>query len=72
MANMSYCRFQNTAADLSDCRNNMSDSDLSCDEAFARRRLIKLCSEIAREYEDELEEPFDEFKTRMREEGCNG
>jgi hypothetical protein len=51
MANMSYCRFQNTLEDLRDCRDNMDD-DLSEDEAWARKRLIEVCKEIA-EYADE-------------------
>jgi len=27
MANMNYCRFQNTAQDLQDCRNNFDDDN---------------------------------------------
>lgn len=53
MANMSYCRFENTVGDLKDCRDSMDDSDLSEREAKARARLIKLCSEIARDYGEE-------------------
>lgn len=59
MANMSYCRFQNTRADLKDCRDNIGDDwDLSYDEYRARRALIKLCVEIAEEWFHELEEPL--------------
>ena len=48
MANMSYCRWQNTAADLADCAADlearMADcgaSPLSRDESEARRRLFE-------------------------------
>lgn len=54
MANMSYCRFENTAQDLSDCANVMSETlgdewfdELSESERKAAIRLIKLCSRIA-------------------------
>ncbi len=56
MANMSYCRFQNTVSDLRDCVINMDDGDLSFDEARARRRLIELCVRIADDYRDDLDE----------------
>ena len=49
MANMSYCRFQNTVADLSDCYDHMED-ELSDDEEKARQRLIKLCTQILWDY----------------------
>lgn len=50
MANMSYCRFQNTLPDLRDCYENMDADDLDEDEAKARERIIKLCVRIASEY----------------------
>lgn len=56
MSNMSYCRFQNTAADLEDCAeaDGMHDpADLSAEEKRARLRLIDLCKEIASYYGDE-------------------
>jgi hypothetical protein len=56
MPNMSYCRFENTANDLRDCQEHMDDTDdLSPHEQKARLRLIRLCSQIASDYEDELE-----------------
>jgi len=58
MANMSYCRFQNTMDDLRDCADNMNDSDLSYEEARARRFLIKLCVRIADNYRGEIDEPL--------------
>ena len=53
MANMGYCRFQNTARDLDDCYDHMDDEDLSSEEQAARKRLIDLCCDIAADYEGE-------------------
>ena len=52
MANMSHCRFQNTLGDLRDCNDHLSDENLSEQEAAARLRLIKLCKDIAADYDD--------------------
>ncbi len=57
MANMSYCRFQNTASDLLDCVNTMQDEetlqdlDLSEEELRAMARMVKLCGRFVEEYE---------------------
>ncbi len=51
MANMSYCRFENTVHDLRDCEEHIADEDLSAEEEAARKRLIKLCQKIADEIE---------------------
>ncbi len=57
VSNMSYCRFQNTLSDLRDCYDSMSeDIELSYEEKRARFALIKLCCEIADDFEDELED----------------
>ena len=45
MANMSYCRFQNTLEDLQDCADNLMDK-LSGQEYRARLGLIYLCVNI--------------------------
>ncbi len=50
MANMSYCRFENTLADLRDCYDNMDDPDLSEKEKVALARMLKLCHEIDEDY----------------------
>lgn len=56
MANMSYCRFENTLKDLRDCYNNMElDEDASDYEKTAYPALINLCCEIALEYCDEVD-----------------
>ncbi|MCA1800577.1 MAG: hypothetical protein LC687_04065 [Actinobacteria bacterium] len=52
MANMSYCRFENTLADLRDCIENFEDDQLSTSEFNAREEMIELCMEIAEEYAD--------------------
>ena len=54
MGNMSYCRFQNTLADLRDCREHINDSNLSEDESKARQKLVRLCKDIAEYDEDDL------------------
>ncbi|MBT2749994.1 MULTISPECIES: hypothetical protein, partial [unclassified Lysobacter] len=52
MANMSYCRFQNTALALSNCEEvleDMVDSDperLSDEELLAAQRLVTSCLNI--------------------------
>jgi hypothetical protein len=46
MSNMSYCRFQNTVQDLSDCAEHFGDTDLSEDEEYARRRMKRIMIEI--------------------------
>ena len=67
MANMSYCRFQNTLQDLRDCFNEMDEAfsegmslaefanTLSEDERWAMHRIIELCidiSQVANEMEN--------------------
>jgi hypothetical protein len=45
MANMSYCRFENTYYDLMDCLENINqEAETERDERF-RIRLIKLMAE---------------------------
>lgn len=45
MANMSYCRFQNTSRDLHDCYEHL-DAKLSEDEREARNRLVRTCAKV--------------------------
>ena len=49
---MSYCRFTNTRQDLRDCQDHIDDDDLSPEERKERKKLIKLCIEIANDYSD--------------------
>ncbi len=50
MANLSYCRFQNTARDLSDCveaiDNHEIDENVSDSELEGLRCLLILASEV--------------------------
>lgn len=66
MANMSYCRFENTLRDLYDCYYNLN-STLSDRERMSRKSLVDLCRSIVDEYdpsvEDEVEEDEDEYDT---------
>lgn len=51
---MPHCRFENTAADLEDCLQNIND-DLSDNshEMGGRRRLVRLCKRIADQHDPE-------------------
>lgn len=51
MANMSYCRFQNTLKDLQDCLEHM-ETDLTPDgdEFNARQALVELAILISEDY----------------------
>ena len=54
MSNMSYCRFGNTYADLHDCFCSMEDENLSPTEIKARKKLVRLCIDIACAYGEEV------------------
>lgn len=69
MANMSYCRFQNTYRDLHDCTNALEElinnngvdrygDKLSQEEAYAAKKMYDLCQEFIDFYEQlkEIEE----------------
>lgn len=57
MANMSYCRFQNTLEDLRDCvyemdeAYNLQDMDLSTEEAHAAKRLYQFAKQYVEQFE---------------------
>jgi hypothetical protein len=48
MANMSYCRFENTYKDLLDCSRNLNNVSSDSEERY-RERLVELCREIVDE-----------------------
>lgn len=51
MANMSYCRFENTYNDLCDCYQEMDDENsLSESEKKYRKKLISLCEKVVNNY----------------------
>ena len=61
MANMDYCKFENTLGDLRQCYDNMDiDDDASDYEKRARQSLLLLCKNIADDYESEIEEILEE------------
>jgi len=56
MANMSYCRFENTYRDLRDCFRDMSETDfyeLSETEQEYRNKIVVMCKQIAEQFEEE-------------------
>ena len=62
MANMSYCRWENTLRDLQDCFDALQsgeakDSDLSSYELSAKKQLIQLCQDMLDEVEFQAENP---------------
>lgn len=48
MANMSYCRFENTYKDLLDCSANLENLNSESEKRY-RAKLIELCEEIVYE-----------------------
>ena len=50
MANMSYCRFENTYKDLLDCSNNMNNITSERERDYMQR-LVDVCKDIIDEYE---------------------
>ncbi len=60
MANMSYCRFQNTAGDLADCANNWDMADLSTDELKGMKNILRSIRRICGDAGIEIDaEDFD-------------
>lgn len=65
MANMSYCRFQNTLGDLRDCQASMEEDEdkvLSREEAYARIQLLRTCIAIVDDFGDMLEDWETDYK----------
>ena len=59
MANMSYCRFENTYRDLVDCYDNLNGS-LSERESRYRERLVEMCQSIIDDFSPEKIEEDEE------------
>lgn len=59
MANMSYCRMENTYHDLLDCYNNMDNVDSKSEKRY-KKRIIELCQDIIDAYGEEEDEDEDE------------
>lgn len=49
MANMGYCRMQNTANDLEDCVEHWDD-EMSDDELHARARILEMAQRLVSDY----------------------
>ena len=63
MANMSYCRFENTYKDLVDCYHSLNE-DLSKREHEYREMLVNICKDIIEEYEFvKMSEEDDDYET---------
>lgn len=57
MANMNYCRFENTYRDLEDCYDALKEKsldELSENEQKYAKRLIELSKKIADDFEHEI------------------
>ena len=46
MTNMSYCKYENTLAELREIYENIGEIPQDADEQKARAKLIKLCQKI--------------------------
>jgi hypothetical protein len=68
MANMSYCRFQNTLGDFEDCLDALdSEKSMSDDEQRAAFWLIQKARELAERFEDYSDEEIKEQLKSMGE-----
>lgn len=62
--NISYCRMENTLKALQKCYNAEFKVE-SQEEHDAMVRLIKLCATIAKDFEYEVTEGFEPFKSDL-------
>lgn len=64
MPNMSYCKFENTFKDLAECQDALANANSVNDlieksneyEKPYIKRLIKLCREIADDFDEQIED----------------
>ena len=59
MANMSYCRFENTFRDLQDCVDNIHNVSSEREKRY-RSRMFDLCQQFMEEYDDVKHDDEDE------------
>ena len=67
MGNMSYCRFENTAADLRDCLSAIhrgETNDLSSYEINGLKNIMDMANELV-EMEDDILELLDRLKEQV-------
>ena len=68
MANMSYCRFQNTLGDFEDCVDAIDNAkELSLKEEEAAFWLIKKARALAEQFEDHSDDDIKEFLASFAE-----
>ena len=65
MANMSYCRMENTARDLQDCVNAIEDGEytpgeMSASEMRGLREIVELAEVITQQLEYDIEDLINE------------
>lgn len=70
MANMSYCRFQNTLIDFEDCFDALENGkSMSSEEQRAAFWLIQKARELAEQFEDYSDDEIkEELKSRDEDE----
>jgi hypothetical protein len=66
MANMSYCRFENTAKDIADCMEALDEHNWDIEQMMGNasseyerkgmKQFIKLCKEVAENFNDDDDE----------------
>jgi hypothetical protein len=67
MGNMSYCRFENTAADLRDCLNAIhrgDTDDLSSYEIDGLKSIMRMANDLV-EMEDDIIELLNRLKEQV-------
>lgn len=67
MGNMSYCRFENTAADLRDCLNAIhrgDTDDLSSYEIDGLKSIMRMANDLV-EMEDNVMELINTLETQV-------
>ena len=67
MANMSYCRFENTVRDMDDCIKAIENgdvNDLSSYEVLALERFVALAEQILN-YEPDINAILDEYSVKV-------
>ncbi len=66
MANMSYCRFNNTLSELEDCRDALREENISSlSEKRKAKRLLVVCKEIVDNFDEDY---IDSIRTEEEEE----
>ena len=61
MANMSYCRMQNTAQDLRDCINAIEEGEYADEISRSEQRGLAEIVELAHQIVNELEYEIDDI-----------